>query len=63
MATRADARAQAGIPPPEPDLTPQEIIDQAIALPREWAFGEIAREHLGLPRRDAGNVQTPHGPK
>ena len=27
---------------------------------REWAFGEIAREHLGLPRRGAGNVQTPH---
>ena len=28
---------------------------------REWAFGEIAREHLGLPRRGVGNVQTPRG--
>ena len=28
---------------------------------REWAFGELAREHLGLPRRGVGNVQTPHG--
>jgi 3-hydroxy-9,10-secoandrosta-1,3,5(10)-triene-9,17-dione monooxygenase len=28
---------------------------------REWAFGEIAREHLGLPRRGRGNVQTPRG--
>jgi 3-hydroxy-9,10-secoandrosta-1,3,5(10)-triene-9,17-dione monooxygenase len=28
---------------------------------REWAFGEIAREHLGLPRQGRGNVQTPHG--
>jgi 3-hydroxy-9,10-secoandrosta-1,3,5(10)-triene-9,17-dione monooxygenase len=28
---------------------------------REWAFGEIAREHLGLPRLGRGNVQTPHG--
>ena len=26
---------------------------------REWAFGEIAREHLGLPRQGRGNVQTP----
>ncbi|MGN6866975.1 MAG: acyl-CoA dehydrogenase family protein [Solirubrobacteraceae bacterium] len=26
---------------------------------REWAFGEIAREHLGLPRMGRGNVQTP----
>src|SRR5580704_11117094 len=32
MATRADAGAQAGISPPEPDLTPQEMIDRAIAL-------------------------------
>ena len=30
---------------------------------REWAFGEIAREHLGLQRRGAGNVQTPHRPR
>jgi 3-hydroxy-9,10-secoandrosta-1,3,5(10)-triene-9,17-dione monooxygenase len=30
---------------------------------RDWAFGEIAREHLGLPRRGAGNVQTPHAPR
>jgi hypothetical protein len=30
---------------------------------REWAFGEIAREHLGLPRRDVRNVQTPRGAK
>jgi 3-hydroxy-9,10-secoandrosta-1,3,5(10)-triene-9,17-dione monooxygenase len=30
---------------------------------REWAFGEIAREHLGLPRIGRGNVQTPHGTK
>jgi 3-hydroxy-9,10-secoandrosta-1,3,5(10)-triene-9,17-dione monooxygenase len=30
---------------------------------REWAFGELAREHLGLPRKGRGNVQTPHGPK
>lgn len=28
---------------------------------REWAFGEIARDHLGLPRLDRRNVQTPHG--
>jgi 3-hydroxy-9,10-secoandrosta-1,3,5(10)-triene-9,17-dione monooxygenase len=28
---------------------------------REWAFGEIAREHLGLPRQGRGNVQTPRG--
>jgi 3-hydroxy-9,10-secoandrosta-1,3,5(10)-triene-9,17-dione monooxygenase len=28
---------------------------------RDWAFGEIAREHLGLPRRGVGNVQTPRG--
>jgi 3-hydroxy-9,10-secoandrosta-1,3,5(10)-triene-9,17-dione monooxygenase len=28
---------------------------------REWAFGEIAREHLGLPRLGRGNMQTPHG--
>ncbi len=28
---------------------------------REWAFGELAREHLGLPRRGVGNVQMPHG--
>jgi 3-hydroxy-9,10-secoandrosta-1,3,5(10)-triene-9,17-dione monooxygenase len=28
---------------------------------REWAFGEIAREYLGLPRLDRRNVQTPHG--
>jgi len=28
---------------------------------REWAFGEIAREHLGLPRLGRGNVQTPRG--
>jgi 3-hydroxy-9,10-secoandrosta-1,3,5(10)-triene-9,17-dione monooxygenase len=27
---------------------------------RDWAFGELAREHLGLPRQGAGNVQTPH---
>jgi 3-hydroxy-9,10-secoandrosta-1,3,5(10)-triene-9,17-dione monooxygenase len=26
-------------------------------LLRDWAFGEIAREHLGLPRLGAGNVQ------
>ena len=32
MATRAEAGAQAGISPPEPDLTPQEMIDRAIAL-------------------------------
>ena len=30
---------------------------------REWAFGELAREHLGLPRRGVGNVQTPRVPK
>jgi 3-hydroxy-9,10-secoandrosta-1,3,5(10)-triene-9,17-dione monooxygenase len=30
---------------------------------REWAFGEIARDHLGLPRLGRGNVQTPHGTK
>jgi 3-hydroxy-9,10-secoandrosta-1,3,5(10)-triene-9,17-dione monooxygenase len=30
---------------------------------REWAFGELAREHLGLPRQGRGNVQTPHGTK
>lgn len=30
---------------------------------REWAFGEIAREHLDLPRLGRGNVQTPHGTK
>jgi 3-hydroxy-9,10-secoandrosta-1,3,5(10)-triene-9,17-dione monooxygenase len=30
---------------------------------REWAFGEIAREHLGLPRLGRGNVQTPHRTK
>jgi 3-hydroxy-9,10-secoandrosta-1,3,5(10)-triene-9,17-dione monooxygenase len=30
---------------------------------RDWAFGELAREHLGLPRRGAGNVQTPHRAK
>ena len=30
---------------------------------RDWAFGELAREHLGLPRQGRGNVQTPHGPK
>jgi 3-hydroxy-9,10-secoandrosta-1,3,5(10)-triene-9,17-dione monooxygenase len=28
---------------------------------RDWAFGELAREHLGLPRQGAGNVQKPHG--
>lgn len=28
-------------------------------LLREWAFGEVAREHLGLPRVGAGNVQAP----
>ena len=28
---------------------------------REWAFGELAREHLGLPRRGVGNVQAPRG--
>jgi 3-hydroxy-9,10-secoandrosta-1,3,5(10)-triene-9,17-dione monooxygenase len=28
---------------------------------REWAFGEIAREHLGLPRLARRNVQMPHG--
>ena len=27
---------------------------------REWAFGELAREHLGLPRAGIGNVQRPH---
>ena len=32
MATRADAGAQAGTSPPEPDLTPREMIDRAIAL-------------------------------
>jgi hypothetical protein len=30
---------------------------------REWAFGELAREHLGLPRRGVGNVQTPRDAK
>lgn len=29
-------------------------------LMREWAYGEIAREYLGLPRSGPGNVQTPH---
>jgi 3-hydroxy-9,10-secoandrosta-1,3,5(10)-triene-9,17-dione monooxygenase len=29
-------------------------------LMREWAYGEIAREYLGLPRTGPGNVQTPH---
>jgi 3-hydroxy-9,10-secoandrosta-1,3,5(10)-triene-9,17-dione monooxygenase len=29
-------------------------------LLREWAYGEIARERLGLPRAGLGNVQTPH---
>jgi hypothetical protein len=24
---------------------------------REWGYGEIAREHLGLPRSGPGNVQ------
>jgi 3-hydroxy-9,10-secoandrosta-1,3,5(10)-triene-9,17-dione monooxygenase len=28
-------------------------------LLRDWAFGELAREHLGLPRPDRGNVQRP----
>ena len=28
-------------------------------LLREWAFGELAREHLGLPRVGRGNVQQP----
>ena len=32
MATRADAGAQAGISPPEPDLTPQQMIDRAVGL-------------------------------
>jgi 3-hydroxy-9,10-secoandrosta-1,3,5(10)-triene-9,17-dione monooxygenase len=27
---------------------------------REWAFGELARELLGLPRTGPGNVQPPH---
>jgi hypothetical protein len=27
---------------------------------REWAFGELARELLGLPRSGPGNVQQPH---
>jgi hypothetical protein len=27
---------------------------------REWAFGELARERLGLPRLGIGNVQGPH---
>jgi len=27
---------------------------------REWAFGELAREQLGLPRLGLGNVQRPH---
>jgi 3-hydroxy-9,10-secoandrosta-1,3,5(10)-triene-9,17-dione monooxygenase len=27
---------------------------------REWAFGELAREQLGLPRLGIGNVQPPH---
>ena len=26
-------------------------------LLRDWAFGELAREHLGLPRLGIGNVQ------
>ena len=26
-------------------------------LLRDWAFGELAREHLGLPRLGPGNVQ------
>lgn len=30
-------------------------------VPRESAFGELAREDLGLPRQGRGNVQTPHG--
>ena len=30
---------------------------------REWAFGEVAREHLGLPRQGRGNVQTPRDAK
>ena len=29
-------------------------------LLREWAFGELARELLGLPRAGRGNVQPPH---
>ena len=32
MAVRTDAGAEAGISPPEPDLTPQEMIDRAVAL-------------------------------
>lgn len=27
---------------------------------RDWAFGEVARAHLGLPRLGPGNVQRPH---
>jgi 3-hydroxy-9,10-secoandrosta-1,3,5(10)-triene-9,17-dione monooxygenase len=30
-------------------------------LLREWAFGELAREHLGLPRALRANVQQPRG--
>lgn len=30
---------------------------------REWAFGELARERLGLPRAGIGNVQQPHALK
>ncbi len=26
---------------------------------RDWAFGELARETLGLPRLGVGNVQKP----
>ena len=29
-------------------------------LMRDWAFGELAREHLGLPRLARANVQQPH---
>jgi 3-hydroxy-9,10-secoandrosta-1,3,5(10)-triene-9,17-dione monooxygenase len=29
-------------------------------LLRDWAFGELAREHLGLPRAGRANVQQPH---
>lgn len=30
---------------------------------REWAFGELARASLGLPRAGIGNVQQPHALK
>jgi 3-hydroxy-9,10-secoandrosta-1,3,5(10)-triene-9,17-dione monooxygenase len=30
-------------------------------LLRDWAFGELAREHLGLPRAPRANVQRPRG--